>query len=479
MTTLNREGLDNTIHGDLAVRNQNWDTVENILNKFSVAQPTNLVATAMNEEVVLAWTNPTNIIVKDTSNNDVLFAEFDSVELKRNGSIVYTGTLESYTDSGLTNNQEYSYEIISVSKSGTKSLPASVNATPSPPTMDLNYNVTNFNLSSGNTEIVGSWANPVELDFAGVMVRASNISAPAMITDGDLIYEGNLETFTETGLTNDVERFYTIWAYNDANQYSETSISSSATPIEFSFGPGSTTLEAGDMTTGWFGEVTTTEFGVDHREIDTLLGLSAGTPQNDTEPFLKFIHDGKIKFIPKKSTRNDLSWDDTNIALGGSAGGAPAEKIITVGDFQYKARFMRGAGRVIEQANGELYTDSYGDDDRASIYEGVNGNWNAESPNEWNTLILPIHTDSDGGGANKNNFSHPAYAPDHVPDWASYTDTDLNITGDGRIVWCAETRDDNTATRVLRANSGSSYFNSSASSSAHASIGARLVLELL
>ena len=28
MTTLNREGLDNTIHGDLSLRNQNWETVE-------------------------------------------------------------------------------------------------------------------------------------------------------------------------------------------------------------------------------------------------------------------------------------------------------------------------------------------------------------------------------------------------------------------------------------------------------------------
>ena len=28
MTTLNREGLGNTIHGDLGLRNQNWETVE-------------------------------------------------------------------------------------------------------------------------------------------------------------------------------------------------------------------------------------------------------------------------------------------------------------------------------------------------------------------------------------------------------------------------------------------------------------------
>jgi len=247
-------------------------------------------------------------------------------------------------------------------------------------------------------------------------------------------------------------------------------------------GPGSQELIAGDMTAGFFGEVTTTEFGADHADLYTLIGLTDGTLQNQTEPLLKFIHDGKIKFIPKKSTRNATSWNAINVALGGSSGGSPAEKTITVGDNQYNVRFMRGVGRT-QIVSDRIATNVYSDVDGASIWSstdnGVTGNWNALSPNEWNTLILPLHTESDGGGANKNNFAAPADAPDYVPDWASYTDEDLNVRDSGSYVWCAETRDDSTSRRMLRGyNSSSLLFNRVASDST-SYYGCRLVFELV
>ena len=246
-------------------------------------------------------------------------------------------------------------------------------------------------------------------------------------------------------------------------------------------GPGSNELIAGDCTAGFFGEVTTAEFGADHAELYTLIGLSAGTFQHGAEPFLKFTHGGKIKFIPKKSTINTVSWNAINIALGGSSGGAPAEKTITVGEYQYKVRFMRGVGRTKLVAE-RIATANYAHTDRASIWSstdnGVTGNWSSQSENEWNTLILPLHTDSDGGGANKNNFSHPAYAPDFVPDWASYSGADLNVTGNGRYVWCAETSDSNTAHRIAR-GFGSSSCISDTSSIANSNVGSRLVFELV
>ena len=247
-------------------------------------------------------------------------------------------------------------------------------------------------------------------------------------------------------------------------------------------GPGSNELLAGDCVAGFFGEVTTAEFGADHADLYTLIGLTAGTLQNQTEPFLKFIHDGKIKFIPKKSTRNNVSWDHVNIALGGSANGAPAEKTITVGNFQYKVRFMRGAGRA-KLASGRIATADYAHTDRASIWSstdnGATGNWSSQSENEWSTLILPLHISSDDGGANKNNFTYSAYAPDYVPDWASYTDAGLNILNNGGYVWCAETRDNSTAHRIYRGGNAVAYIDSGSSSGAAAGYGCRLVFEFV
>ena len=454
---------------------------------YPVEQPSSFSGSPDDEEVHLSWTNPPNREVKDEQDNIFTLAELGEMEVKRDGGVIYTGIDETYTDTGLTNDQEYTYEIVSITTAGVRSEPVIITVTPVPFTMDWEYGATDVEVT-GATEDGGQaileWTNPTEGDLAGMLIRRGDVSHPTSIDEGTLVYDGLDETVTDTGLTNDQTYYYTFWAYNTSNQYSDNA-NKVEVSVEVMLGqdptgsPGSAVLVQGDTTAGWFGEVTTAEFGADHREIDTLLGLSVGNTQNDTEPFLKFIHDGKIKFIPKKSTRNDLSWDDINIALGGSAEDAPAEKVITVGDFQYKVRFMRGAGRVEEQANGELYTDSFDDDDRASIWEGVNGDWNANSESEWNTLILPVHTDSDGGGSNKDNFSHPDYAPDNVPDWASYTDEQLNVVGDGRAVWCAETRDTDTSRRVVRGDSVSSVLGSYSSSGSYSFAGLRLVFELL
>lgn len=481
----------------------------------SVEQPSSFSGSPSDEQVNLSWFNPDDREVEDTDSNTFIIAEFEKVELKRDGTIIYEGTAEEFEDTGLTNDVEYEYEIVSITKAGKRSEPLVIKVTPTPFTMDLEYNVSDLTVTGITTEgekVIFEWENPVEADFEGVLIRRKEGSFPVDIFDGDLVYDDDGESVEDTGLTNDVEYFYTIWAYNDSNQYSDDAnkIEVTATPTDFDLGVGNQTLLEGSLeTAGYFGEVTLSDFAngesgfTEWSWVDNAIGLGVGDTQNQTVNLLKYVHDGKIKFIQKKSTRNDLSWNHIFNALADFSGdvvsdtmseGASASqwqqfyegKEVEIGGYTYKVRLMRGVGRVKDGSGdqeNQIMTDSYDDTDRASIWEstddGVTGNWNHESRNEWNTLILPLHEDSDEEGENKDDFSHPDYAPDFVPSWDSFDDTELNVTGDGRAVWCQETRDTDTARRVYRGLSGSSNLLDYLASLAFAPAGSRFVFELL
>jgi hypothetical protein len=71
----------------------------------AVPAPTGLSASAGNEEVVLTWTNPVD-------------ADFASVNLRQDGTVVYSGAGDSFTDTGLLNGTQYSYTVASVDTLG-------------------------------------------------------------------------------------------------------------------------------------------------------------------------------------------------------------------------------------------------------------------------------------------------------------------------------------------------------------------------
>ena len=64
--------------------------------------------------------------------------------------------------------------------------------------------------------------------------------------------------------------------------------------------PGPTTLIGGDMTEGFFGEVTSAEL-ITGDALASEVGISAGTSQNSTAGWLKFALDDKILFVAKKA----------------------------------------------------------------------------------------------------------------------------------------------------------------------------------
>ena len=97
--------------------------------------PTNLSATAGNEEVSLSWNASPS---PDTA----------GYLLYRDGTEVYSGTLTSYTDADLTNGTPYSYQVAAFDSAGNVSaISAAVTATPEAPTaIDVKVN---FNAEDG------------------------------------------------------------------------------------------------------------------------------------------------------------------------------------------------------------------------------------------------------------------------------------------------------------------------------------------
>lgn len=76
----------------------------------------------------------------------------------------------------------------------------------------------------------------------------------------------------------------------------------------FNLGPGPQTLIAGDLNSaGFFGETTQADFGITMTQVMSDFGITDGDPQFTADPLLKFIHNGKIKFINKKTIRYGIS----------------------------------------------------------------------------------------------------------------------------------------------------------------------------
>ena len=65
-----------------------------------------------------------------------------------------------------------------------------------------------------------SWTNPADSDFAGVTIRRQTTGPAALPTDGTGVYSGTNQTFTDIGLANKMSYFYTIFAFDEAGNYS-------------------------------------------------------------------------------------------------------------------------------------------------------------------------------------------------------------------------------------------------------------------
>ena len=162
--------------------------------------------------------------------------------------------------------------------------------------------------------------------------------------------------------------------------------------------PGPVNIIGGDMTAGFYGEVSPTEF-FSPTELAREVKIAEGTAQFNDTPWLKFAIDGRIIYRTKKPIRHSVSFN-TLKDLGLLDGSTTVVK----NGITYKVRLMR---------------------------DGYSNAEDVENPNqtihdsEWNRLMLPIHEGIERGSWDDNEFVGA-----ENQDWGiGYTDLDLHLFG--------------------------------------------------
>jgi peptidoglycan hydrolase-like protein with peptidoglycan-binding domain len=85
---------------------------------------------------------------------------------------------------------------------------------PSVPTPDV------ITVSGVDSQVVFTLNNPQTPDFAGTIIVRDSGTYPNLETNGQVIYEGNSQTFTDTNVQNGTTYYYSVYSYNGSGGYS-------------------------------------------------------------------------------------------------------------------------------------------------------------------------------------------------------------------------------------------------------------------
>ena len=247
--------------------------------------------------------------------------------------------------------------------------------------------------------------------------------------------DGNVTEYIDYDVIADQTYYYRIGAYRNNDVMVSDEIEVVATPINL--GPGSVDLIGGDMTAGFFGEVSSNEL-ITGDDLATQLGITQGTSQYSTEPWLKFALDDEIIYVPKKPLRHSISWEHIyqagavygtdDFGNNPSGGDRLQDARVTIDGFEFKVTLLKGA-------NSDPTADESGFDIPLT------------HNSEWNRLMYPIHS---GVHTRADNPSSPSTP---YNQWASYSDSDILVHrdfGNGSYNWTQETHGGSDSYRLRR-----------------------------
>ena len=93
-----------------------------------------------------------------------------------------------------------------------------------PPDITPPANVSNFEAIPGNSQITLKWKNPLDPDFKAVRIMRSEKFYPSDPWEGKLVYDGKETLFVDTGLTNGIRYYYTVFSYDFAGNFSSGAV---------------------------------------------------------------------------------------------------------------------------------------------------------------------------------------------------------------------------------------------------------------
>ena len=190
-------------------------------------------ATALDENVFLQWTVPTDpdlsgtLILYKTSGFPTGPDDGTPVENGASGEFP-VGSGQSFTHAGLTNGTTYYYAAFDHDVSGNYSAALTDSATPfdglAPGPL------TSFTAVAGDGSVTLSWTNPSDADFELTVIRYSTSDYPTSPTGGLAVgATGSSDQFVHSGLANGTTYYYAAFAADEVPNFSMTS-RASATP---------------------------------------------------------------------------------------------------------------------------------------------------------------------------------------------------------------------------------------------------------
>ncbi len=190
-----------------------------------------------------AGTNPHSVTAADAS--------FDSHPGCSSGTPVQcsTGSSPDFTHTfGSPGTFAYHCRVHGAAMAGTVVVEAPDTTPPAP--------VTGLSATPADGQVKLTWTNPVDADFAGVVVRrASGTVPPATPVDGTAAYSGTGTTVTVTGLTNGTNHSFAVFARDEVPNYSAAT-TATASPVPAV--PAALTLARSASTVGYSAPLTLT-----------------------------------------------------------------------------------------------------------------------------------------------------------------------------------------------------------------------------
>ncbi|MGF7535254.1 S8 family serine peptidase [Bacillus mexicanus] len=133
-----------------------------------------------------------------------------SYTIKRNGTVIYTGSSNSFVDSNLTPHTYYEYKLYANSGNDVSIKPASTAIISYPPTPSSPSNFSSNNITGNSVTL--SWGTSNDATYYEVK------------RNGTVVYKGNSTSFTDTNLNSSTSYNYTVTAGNYGSSSSPSSL---------------------------------------------------------------------------------------------------------------------------------------------------------------------------------------------------------------------------------------------------------------
>ncbi|MCK4670073.1 MAG: NHL repeat-containing protein [Nanoarchaeota archaeon] len=395
---------------------------------------TSFIAVSTEGGMQLSWVNPT----------DTDFAEVSIWRINgSSGQLVYRGTDQSAVDNGLNSNISYNYSAQTFDNIPNQSIivySGLQNPLPLiPPAEVSNFiMIPNYSENIHKWSVTLSWLNPIDSDFAGVIVVKNLETAPINRSDGTVVYQGAGQYLRDTNL-DDGNYFYAIYTFDQIPNHSSGQNLEKKLDYVYALG------WIGDSSNGW----------------KTYPGTSSAT---DYQSFF-FPEDVALDSngnIYVADSARICKWDSTGNAIGWIGGGSNGWKTSSScsGGLDYQS-LMGGKGIFIDN-NGNIYIADY-QNHRVCKWD-AQGNalgWIGEGSNGWKT------TDGASSGSDYQSFNYPKgifvdgdgniYVAERHNHRISKWDAQGNAIGwigDGQDNW----RTDNANPQWSNINNGLKYF---------------------